>query len=65
MVEDGHLLGDAQGIVPGQDHGGSPETDIGAGRREIGHELQVVRAERVVVEVVLDRPQDLEAEVGG
>ncbi len=39
--------------------------DIRAGRREVGHELQVVRAERVIVEVVLHGPQHVEAEVGG
>ena len=65
MVEDGHLLGDAQGIVPGQDHGRGTEADIRALRRQVRHELEVVRAERVVVEVVLHRPQHVEAEVGG
>ncbi len=32
---------------------------------QVGHQLQVVGAEGVVVEVVLDRPQDVEAGVGG
>jgi hypothetical protein len=65
MVEDGHLLDDAQGIVPGQDHRRGPEIDIRADGREVGHELQVVRAERVVVEVVLHGPQHIEAEIRG
>jgi len=65
VVEDGHLLGDAQGIVPGQDHGGGTEADIRALRGQVRHELKVVRAERVVVEVVLHGPQHVEAEVGG
>src|SRR5262249_16380386 len=63
--EDGDLLSDAQGIVPGQDHRGGTEPDVGTFRGEVGHELEVVRAERVVVEVMLHGPEDIEAEVGG
>ena len=49
-------LGDTQRVVPGEDNGGGAEVDIGAHRGQIGHQLQVVGAEGVVVEVVLDRP---------
>src|SRR4029450_1656559 len=65
MVEHRDLLGDAKGIVPGQDDRGGAEPDVRTLRGEIGHELQVVGAERVVVEVVLDRPQQVEAQVDG
>src|SRR5688572_24082786 len=58
-------LGTAAVILPWHDHRGGTEIDIRANRREVGHELQVVRAERVVVEVVLHGPQHVEAEVGG
>jgi hypothetical protein len=49
-------LGDTQRVVPGEDDGGGAEVDVGARRGEVGHQLQVVGAEGVVVEVVLDRP---------
>jgi len=65
MVEDGYLLDHAQGIVPGEDHGRGAEPHLRARGRQVGHELEVVRAERVVVEVVLHGPQHVEAEVGG
>ncbi len=52
-------------VVPGEDDGGGAEVDVGAHCGQVGHQLQVVGAEGVVVEVVLDRPQDVEAGVGG
>src|SRR3984957_7180523 len=52
-------------VVPGQDDRRSAEVDVGADGGEVGHQLQIVGAEGVVVEVVLDRPQDVEAAVGG
>ena len=64
-VEHRGVLGDAQRVVPGQDNRGGAEIDIGAQRGQIGHQLQIVRHERIVVEVMLGRPQAVEAEIGG
>src|SRR6185312_179630 len=50
--------------VPGQDHGGGTEPDLWTDRCQIGHELQIVGAERIVVEVVLHGPQHVETQVG-
>src|SRR6266849_364302 len=58
-------LSDAQRVVPGQDDRCGAKIDVGAERGQIGHQLQVVGNERIVVEVVLGRPQAVEAEVGG
>ena len=41
-----------------------PRSMLGADCGQVGHQLQVVGAEGVVVEVVHDRPQDVEAGVG-
>ena len=65
IVQHRGLFGDPQRIVPGQDHGGRAEIDIRTDGRHVGHELDVVRHERVVVEVVFGRPQAVEAQIGG
>ena len=64
-VEHGGVLGDAQRIVPGQDHRRRADVDVRAERREMRHQREVVGHERVVVEVMLGRPQAVEAEIGG
>ena len=51
--------------MPGKDHGGCPHIDIRILGREVGHQVEVVRHERVVVEVVLRRPQAIESQIGG
>ena len=63
VVEHRRLFGDTQRVVPGQDHGRGAQIDIGAGGGEPGHQLQIVRAEGVVVEMVLNRPQHVEPQV--
>src|SRR5262249_27235163 len=62
-VEHDRLLGDAQRVVPRQDYRGGAEIDVRAQRGQIGHQLQIVGAERIVVEVVFDRPEHVEAEL--
>ena len=64
-VEHGGVLGDAQRIVPGQDHRRRADVDVRAERGEMRHQREVVGHERVVVEVMLGRPQAIEAQVGG
>jgi hypothetical protein len=41
-VEHRRLLGDAQRVMPGQDHRRRTQVDIGAERRHVGHQLQIV-----------------------
>jgi len=65
MVEDRDLLGDAQRIVPQQDHRRGPEIGMAGDAGQVAHQLQVIGAERVVVEMVLDRPQHIETEFVG
>ena len=60
-VEHRRLLGHAQRVVPGQDHRGGAEIDVRAHAGEVGHQLQIVGAERIVEEMVLGRPQHIEA----
>ena len=43
-------------VVPGQDDRRGANIDIGAERGQIGHQLQIVRHKRIVIEVVLGRP---------
>ena len=64
-IEHSRLFGDTQRVVPGQDDRCGAKIDVGAERGQIGHQLKVVGHERIVVEVVLGRPQAVEAEVGG
>jgi hypothetical protein len=56
VVEQGDLLGDPQRIVPGQDDGACAEGDRARPAGQVGEGLRGVGAHRVVVEVVLDRP---------
>ena len=65
MVEQRDLLGDAERFVPRKDHRAGAEQDALRPRRHVGEEHGVVGAERVVTEVVLDRPQRVEAELVG
>ena len=60
-VEHGGILGNPQRIVPGQDDGRRADIDAGMARRQVGHEVEVVGDEGVVVEVVLGRPQAVKA----
>ena len=62
VVEQRDLLGDAHGIVPRKDHRPGPEQDALGPCRHVGEEHDVVGAERVVLEVVLDGPQGVETE---
>ena len=64
-VEHGGILGDAERIVPRQDDGGGAQVDIGTERRQVGHQLKIVGHERVIVEMVLRRPEAVEAQIGG
>ena len=50
------------GIVPGHDHGAGGELEARRAPGQPGQELHVVGAGRVVGEVVLGRPQRVEAE---
>ena len=65
QVEHRRLLRDPQRVVPGDDDRGGAQIDVRARRRQIAHQLEVVGDERVVVEVMLGRPQTVEAEIGG
>ena len=65
QVEHRRLFGDAQRVVPRQDHGCGPHIDVRTQCRQIGHQLQIVGHERIVVEVMLGRPQAVEPEIGG
>ena len=62
MVEQRDLLGHTQRFVPREDHRAGAEPDALRPRRHVREEHGVVGTERVVVEVVLDRPQRVEAE---
>ena len=64
-VEHGGILRHPQRIVPGQDDRRRADIDVGMPRRQVGHQLDVVGHERVVVEMVLGRPQAVEAAIGG
>ena len=59
-VEHRRLFSDTQRVVPGQDDRCGAEIDVGAERGQIGHQLQVVGDEGIVVEMVLGRPQAVE-----
>ena len=61
QIQHRRLLGDAQRVVPRHDHRRGAEPDFRAGRREIGHQLQIVRAKRIIEEMMLGRPQHVEA----
>ena len=65
VVEQGDALGDAQRLVPRHDHRGRADVDVRRAAGDVGQPLGVVGAERVVVEVVLDGPHDVEAELVG
>ena len=65
MIEDRDLLGDAQRVVPGQDHRRGAEIGVARYPGEVAHQLQIVGAERVIVKMMLDRPQHVEAELVG
>jgi len=53
VIEDRDLLGDAQRVVPRQDDGRGAQIDIGAQRGQVGHQLQIVGHEGIVVEMML------------
>ena len=60
QVKDGGILRYAQRVVPGEDHGGGAHVNVGMFRGDVGHQLQVVRHEGIIVEVVLGRPEAIE-----
>ena len=64
-IKYGGVFGHAQGVMPGQDDGGGAHVDVGMPGSYVGHQLQVVRDEGVVVEVVFGGPEAVEAGVGG
>ena len=65
VVEQRDLLGDAQRVVPRQHDDAGAEQDVRVLAGHVRQPLHRVGAHRVVVEVVLDRPQRLEAELDG
>ena len=65
VVEQRDLLGDAQRVVPRQHDDTGAEQDVRVLAGHVRQPLHRVGAHRVVVEVVLDRPQRLEAELDG
>ena len=65
IVQHRRLFGDPQRIVPGQDHRRRADIDVRTERGQVGHQLNVIRHERVIVEVVLGRPEAVEADFGG
>ena len=65
QIEDRRLLGDAQRVVPRHDHRRGAEPDARAYPGEIGHQLQIVGAERVIEKMMLGRPQRVKAGIGG
>ena len=65
IVQHRGLFGDPQRIVPGQDDGRRADVDVRADGGHVGHELDVVRHERVIGEMVFGRPEAIEAEIGG
>ena len=64
-VDDGGVLGHPQGIVPRQDDSCGTQAYARADGGEVSHQVEVVGHERVVVEMMLGRPQHVEAGVGG
>ena len=65
QIEHRRLLRHPQGVVPWHDHRRGAEPHTRASRRQVGHQLQIVGAERIIEEMVLGRPQHVEARVGG
>jgi hypothetical protein len=63
-IEHRRLFCDAQWIVPRQDDSRGAQIDIGTEGGQIRHQLEVVRHERIVIEVVFGRPQAVEAQIG-
>jgi len=61
QVEHHRLLGDARRVMPRQDHCRGAERHVRTKCSEIGHQLQIVGAEGIVEEVMLGRPQHVEA----
>ena len=61
QVQHRGVLGDPQRVVPGKDHRGRSHVNVGMLGRHVGHQLYVVRYEGVIVEMVLRRPEALEA----
>jgi hypothetical protein len=64
-VEHDYLLGDPERVVPRQDDRTRPEQHVLCPCCDIGEQDDVVWAHGVVIEVMLDRPQAVEAEVVG
>ena len=65
MVQHRDLLRHPERLVPGEDDRPSRQVDALGPSRQIGEHLDVVGAEAVIVEVVLDRPQGAEPELFG
>ena len=63
LVQHRDLLRDTERLVPGHDHRRCAQIDALRAAREIAQDLGIVRAERVVEEVVLGRPQCVKAEL--
>ena len=62
VIQHGHLLGDAHGVVPGQDADHAAQLQIGGAAGHVGEELEHVGAHGVVGEVVLHAPDGLETQ---
>ena len=62
VVQHGHLLGDAHGVVPRQDADHAAEFHVGRAPGHVGEKLEHVGAHGVVGEVVFDAPDGLETQ---
>jgi hypothetical protein len=65
IVKHDHLLGHPQRAVPRQDHRSRAQFHVLGAAGHVGQQHHVVRAHRVVVEVMLDRPQAVVAQLVG
>ena len=61
QVQHRRLLGDAQRVMPRHNNRRGAQSHARASRREISHQLQIVGAEGIIEEMMLGRPQHVEA----
>jgi hypothetical protein len=62
VIEHGDLLGDPHRVVPGQHHDHRAQSHVPGPAGHVGQELHHVGTHRVVGEVMLDRPDRIEAQ---
>jgi hypothetical protein len=63
VLQHRHVLGHPQRVVPGQDDDHGADVDAARGAGEVAQQLDRVRDHRVRADVVLHRPQRVEAQV--